>query len=83
MRFVASHGLSDDYCAAVTGHSPWKPGDQDPEAIFVDDSENMNEPENLKAVVRREGIRALGFVPLTVNRSAVGKFAFSAKESSS
>jgi len=74
MRFVASHGLSDDYCAAVTGHSPWKPGDQDPEAIFVDDIENMNEPENLKAVIRRENIRALSFIPLTVNRSAVGKF---------
>jgi PAS domain S-box-containing protein len=73
MRFVASKGLSPEYREAVTGHSPWCQGDRDPEPIFVADIEDM-ESEDLKQVIRAEGIRALAFVPLTVNRTAVGKF---------
>lgn len=74
MRFAASKGLSRGYCEAVTGHSPWRAGDRDPKPIFVSDIEDTSEPEELKQVIRAEGIRALAFVPLTVNRTAVGKF---------
>ncbi|MGE4249869.1 MAG: PAS domain S-box protein [Parvibaculaceae bacterium] len=74
MRFVASRGLSDAYRAAVEGHSPWRKGDVDPDSIYVADIEKAKEPESLKATIRVEGIRALGFIPLTVNQAVVGKF---------
>ena len=74
MRFVASRGLSDAYRAAVEGHSPWEQGVEDPDPIYVADIEIAAVPESLKAVIRSEGIRALAFIPLTVNRTVVGKF---------
>lgn len=74
MRFVASRGLSAEYRDAVTGHSPWRQGDRDPEPIFVEDIEQTTEPEPIKTVIRAERIRGLAFVPLTINRAAVGKF---------
>ena len=37
MEFVAWRGLSDHYRTTLRGHSPWKPGDRDPEPIFVPD----------------------------------------------
>ncbi|MGE0005415.1 MAG: PAS domain S-box protein [Parvibaculaceae bacterium] len=74
MRFVAWRGLSDAYRRAVDGHSPWRPGDRDPEPIFIEDIARSEEGDDLKRVVREEGIRALAFIPLTVNRTAIGKF---------
>jgi PAS domain S-box-containing protein len=74
MRFVAWRGLSEHYRAALEGHSPWKPGDRDPEAIFVADIDITNEPEPVKAVIRGEGIRALAFIPLVSKGTVVGKF---------
>lgn len=74
MRFVAWRGLSDSYRKAVDGHSPWRPGDRDPEPIFIGDIDQTDESDELKRTVRGEGIRALAFVPLTVNSRAVGKF---------
>jgi PAS domain S-box-containing protein len=74
MRFVAWRGLSDAYRAAVEGHSPWKPGDRDPQPLCIADIETAAEPESLKAVVRAEGIRALTFIPLTVAGRTIGKF---------
>jgi PAS domain S-box-containing protein len=74
MRFVAWRGLSDGYRAAVEGHSPWQPGDRDPEPIFVADIDATDEPEPLKAVIRGEGIRALAFIPLVAKGTLVGKF---------
>ena len=74
MRFVAWRGLSDAYREAVDGHSPWQPGDRDPEPIFICNIAESALSDEIKQVVMREGIRALGFVPLTVNRAAIGKF---------
>lgn len=74
MRFVASRGLSEGYRKAVDGHSPWRPGDRDPEPIYVSDIAKSAESEELKQVVLGEGIQALAFVPLTFNRTAIGKF---------
>lgn len=74
MRFVAEKGLSPEYKHAVTGHTPWRLGDQDPEPIFVDDIDKTEESDAIKKVIRSENIRALAFIPLTVNRMAVGKF---------
>jgi two-component sensor histidine kinase len=74
MRFVAWRGLSDQYRKAVEGHSPWKPGDRDPEPIFVTDIDATDEPKPLKAVIRGEGIRGLAFIPLVSKGTVVGKF---------
>jgi signal transduction histidine kinase len=74
MRFVAWHGLSDAYRSAVDGHSPWKPGETEAQPILVPD---VGEDESLRAflsVFESEGIRALGFVPLVVDRRLIGKF---------
>lgn len=74
MRFVAWRGLSESYRKAVEGHSPWKPGERDPQPIFVDDIDSADESESLKATVKREGIRALAFIPLVAKSTVIGKF---------
>ena len=74
MQFVAWRGLSDDYRTALEGHSPWKVGELDPEPVFVEDIERTDEPEWIKARIRKEGIRGLGFIPLVARRAVIGKF---------
>lgn len=73
MRFVAWRELSDGYRQAVDGHSPWRLGEIDPEPIFIADIAKATEARSLMPVVRQEGIRALAFIPVTVNRATVGK----------
>ena len=74
MRFVAWRGLSEGYRIALEGHSPWKPGTPAPEPIFVRDIDETDEPEAVKAVIRAEGIRGLGFMPIVAEGVVVGKF---------
>jgi PAS domain S-box-containing protein len=74
MSFVAWRNLSDGYRAAVRGHSPWKPGDRDPEPIAVADIRESGEPEWLKRTIEGEGIRGLAFIPLVAHGVVVGKF---------
>jgi PAS domain S-box-containing protein len=74
MSFVAWRGLSDDYREAVHGHTPWKPGDGDPQPIFVSDIEDTGEPDWIKKTIKREGIRGLAFIPLVSHGGLVGKF---------
>jgi PAS domain S-box-containing protein len=74
MTFRAWRGLSDRYRQAVTGHTPWKQGEPEPEPIFVPDIRLSGEPDWLKEELARENIVALGFAPLTVNGHVFGKF---------
>lgn len=74
MQFVAWRGLSDGYRGALVGHSPWKPGDRDPEPILVSDILDSDEPAWIKETIAGEGIRGLGFVPIVVQGAVVGKF---------
>lgn len=74
MRFVAWKGLSEAYRAAVDGHSPWRVGERDPGSIFVPDIAQSDVTKDLVGILRQEGIRALAFIPVTLNRGAVGKF---------
>lgn len=74
MRFVAWSGLSDAYRAAVDGHSPWTASAQNPKPIYVEDIRLSTESESLKATIQDEGIRALAFIPLTINGGLIGKF---------
>lgn len=74
MRFKASRGLSEAYRRRLEGHTPWKRGEMYPSPIFVSDIEETDEADWVKATIRREGIRSLGFIPLTAEGGVVGKF---------
>lgn len=74
IRFVASRGLSEEYRARLEGHTPWKRGERDAEPIFVSDIDDATEADWVKAAVKSEGIRALGFIPLVANGGVIGKF---------
>lgn len=74
IRFKAARGLSEEYRQAVEGHTPWQQGEMYPAPIFVNDIEETDEPEWLKEIITREGIRSLGFVPITSAGRVIGKF---------
>lgn len=74
MRFKAWRGLSDEYRAAVEGHSPWSRDEKNPAAIYVTDAFTDPSMSSYLPVLRKEGIRALGFVPLVYGQQLVGKF---------
>src|SRR5262245_42142489 len=64
VRFVAWSGLSDEYRAAVDGHSPWSPDDTDAAPVLVADVDNDVSLAAFLPVLKCEAIRALAFVPL-------------------
>jgi serine phosphatase RsbU (regulator of sigma subunit)/anti-sigma regulatory factor (Ser/Thr protein kinase) len=74
MRFKAWRGLSDEYRAAVEGHSPWPADATDPHPILVPDVRTAPELEPLRGAIAQEGIRSLAFVPIAYNRRLIGKF---------
>jgi PAS domain S-box-containing protein len=74
MRFTAWRGLSNEYRAAVDGHSPWKQGDRDPAPIFIENIDAADETTELINTIKHEGIQALGFIPLVANGTVIGKF---------
>jgi PAS domain S-box-containing protein len=74
MRFVASSGLSESYRRAVDGHSPWAITDTAATPLLVSDVEQAPALSDLTPILRLEGIRALGFVPLQFGTRLLGKF---------
>jgi PAS domain S-box-containing protein len=74
MRFAAWRGLSDSCRKAVEGYSPWRPGDINPQPIFVTDIADSSEPDELKGAIQREGIRGLAFIPVASGGTIIGKF---------
>jgi PAS domain S-box-containing protein len=74
MRFVAWRGLSDEYRAAVEGHSPWTRETADPKPIFVDDIDADEALRPYRETIKGEGIIALGFIPLLYGTKLLGKF---------
>jgi PAS domain S-box-containing protein len=74
MRFKAWRGLSDGYRQAVEGHTPWAPGEVDPQPVLVPDAAAAPELEPLLPVIRDEGLAALAFIPLVAGGRLLGKF---------
>ena len=74
MRFKAWSGLSDEYRAAVTGHTPWRRGAPDAQPIAVPDVFEDTSLSSLAPVFAKEGIRAVAFIPLLGNGGVIGKF---------
>jgi signal transduction histidine kinase len=74
MRFKAWHSLSDEYRAAVEGHSPWASDAVAPQPVLVSDVSREPSLARFEVPFRREGIGALAFVPLVSNGQLIGKF---------
>ena len=74
MRFVAWRGLSEEYRDAVTGHSPWSAEEAEPSPACIDDVDHADLSTTLKALLRRERIGALAFIPLLAHGKLIGKF---------
>jgi PAS domain S-box-containing protein len=74
MRFKAWRGLSEAYRRAVEGHSPWSPDDPNPQPVLLPDVHDDVGLTTLWPVLDREGIRAVGFIPLVYGGRLLGKF---------
>lgn len=74
MRFKGSRGLSEGYQTAVTGHSPWRPGQRDAKPLVVPDVVLDESLAKYSDVFKRENIRALAFIPLMLDSGVLGKF---------
>ena len=74
MQFVAQRGLSAEYRAAVSGHSPWNVEQTDASPIDIPDVAQSSLDAALKSTVLREGIRAVAFIPLVSDGALIGKF---------
>ncbi|MEY2916870.1 MAG: hypothetical protein RIS73_584, partial [Bacteroidota bacterium] len=72
--FVASRNLSEEYQKVAAGHCPWKQNAINPEPILVADAEADNTLAALLPVIKKEGITALGFIPLVHKDKLLGKF---------
>src|SRR5262245_37238287 len=74
MRFVAWSSLSTEYRAAVEGHSPWSPSETNATPVVVPDVLSDAALKDYLPTLRREGIRALAFIPLRLGTKLLGKF---------
>ena len=74
MHFVAWRGLADEYRRATEGHSPWQREEKNPEPICIVDIDNSDLSDNIKAVIKAEGIGSLAFIPLISDGELIGKF---------
>jgi len=74
MRFKAWRGLSDDYRAAVAGHSPWARETREARPIVVEDWRNDPGLSRYASIFDAERIRALAFVPIVHGDELLGKF---------
>jgi PAS domain S-box-containing protein len=74
MRFKAYRGLSEQYRAAVEGHTPWTPDTPDAEPIVVADVTDDASLAAFLPVIRAEGIGAMAFIPLVSRGRVIGKF---------
>ena len=73
MRFKASRGLSAGYQQAVTGHTPWKRGQTDAQPIAIPDVFQDQGLTAYREIFENQGIRAVTFVPLALDRGVFGK----------
>ena len=74
MKFVAQKGLSAKYVAGVEGHTPWRPGEAQPDPIFVENIDDTNESRHIKEIIKKENICGLAFLPLISQGVVIGKF---------
>ena len=59
---------------AIAGHSPWSAEEAEPSPVCIDDVAHADLSATLKALLRRERIGALAFIPLLAHGKLIGKF---------
>ncbi len=74
MRFRRWRNLSDEYRAAVDGHSPWTEDALSPEPVVVSDALHDSAWAAYAPLFAREGIGSLAFIPLVSSGRLIGKF---------
>jgi two-component system cell cycle sensor histidine kinase/response regulator CckA len=74
LRFKEWVGLSEEYRAAVEGHTLWKRGSVEAQPIAVSDTMRDASTATYRRVHAKEGIRAVAFIPLMGNGGLIGKF---------
>ncbi len=72
LQFRAWRGLSEDYRAAMKGHSPWTRDTSDLAPVLVPNVEQDRTLDAVRPAVIREGIRALGLFPLARQSQPIG-----------
>ena len=73
LRFKGSRGISEAYRRAVEGHTPWTPGQREPEPIQVPDVALDSSLGKYREAILGEGILALSFFPLATASGTIGK----------
>ena len=74
MRFVLWRGLSDAYRKAVEGYSPWKPDENDPRPVCIENIDSAEVDDSRRKTIKAEGIVALAFIPLVSDGRLIGRF---------
>lgn len=74
MRFRKWRNLSDEYRAAVDGHSPWTADAVNPAPVLVPDAFGDPSWASYAPLFAKEGIGALAFIPLVSSGRLTGKF---------
>jgi PAS domain S-box-containing protein len=75
LRFVASHGLSQQYRKTVEEYLPWAPSAKKLRPVCIANVDLADFPKKLKRTIKAEGIRAAAFIPLRAKGKLIGKFA--------
>jgi GAF domain-containing protein len=74
LRFKEWVGLSEEYRAAVEGHTPWNRGSVEAQPIAVSDAMQDANVSTYRRAHAKEGIRAVAFIPLMGKGGLIGKF---------
>jgi PAS domain S-box-containing protein len=73
MRFKSWRGVSEAFCKAVEGYSPWPPTERMPQPKIVLDIEQEMSLKSIQGVLVQQGIRTLGFFPLQYQGKLMGE----------
>ena len=74
LEFRASFGLSEHYKELAAHHCPWERDVKDPVPILVEDVAYDESLRDFLPTIKKEGITALGFIPLVYSGRLLGKF---------
>jgi len=74
VHFKAWRNLSPEYRQKVDGHCPWQADEIDAQPIYMSDVYKADLSRELQAIMRKEGIGALVFFPLSQPKGLLGKF---------
>ncbi len=73
LRFKAWRGLSDAYREVVERSAPWSLSQEHASIIAFPDVEAEPQLAHMRATLRSQGIRAMGFIPLVYHGELLGK----------